>query len=211
MNPNREGGVPEAWECPECGNVNAPDSEHCLRCAHIRRGSDPSTHQVAGLELNDHEWHTLLFAPLWVFMAVAGADGSVDDAELAALGRVLEKSLYLPDDLLRELLGTIARDLRTVFQDFKADSRSVDEGLAEVGHMLDSKLLADHAVEYKRTLFALGDRVARASGGGLLGIGGRVSVAEKEVLLTVAGLLGLTAEHLEIEGEEVPDGGPPPK
>ena len=211
MSQTNESGFGEAWECLECGNVNAPDMERCLRCAHARLDSDPSMHQVAGLELTDEEWHTLLFAPLWVFTAVAGADGSVDDAELTALGRVLEKSLYIRDNLLRELLGTIARDLRTVFHDFKRDGRSVDEGLSDVGRMLDSRLLADHAVAYKAALFALGDRVARSSGGGLLGIGGRVSTIEKAALLHVAKLLGLTDEHVERAAEASEERGQPPE
>ena len=191
----------EAWECPDCGNVNAGTSLHCLRCGHTRTDADPDMRLVAGLELSDHEWTTLLFAPLWVFSAVAGADGNVDDAELTAFGRVLEKSLYLRDSLLRELLGTIARDLRATFQAYDADERTIEEGLEEVGRMLDTKLLADHAIAYKRTLFALGDRVAKASGGGMLGIGARVSTAEKAVLLRVAERLGLTEDHLPLANE----------
>ncbi len=182
----------KVWECPNCENVNGPDAGTCLRCGQGRGPADAVMHAVAGLELNDEEWHTLLFAPLWVFSAVAGADGKIDKAELTAFGRVLEKSLYLPDPLLRELLGSIARDLRGTFDDFASDKRTVEEGLAEVVTMLDSKLLAEHAESAKRTLFALGDRVARASGSGVLGIGERVSRLEEQALLAVAAYLGLT-------------------
>ena len=37
------------------------------------------------VEYDEHEWTTLLFAPLWVFEAVARADGEVSDEEWQAL------------------------------------------------------------------------------------------------------------------------------
>ncbi len=198
----------DVWECHNCENVNGPDTGTCLRCGQGRGPTDLATHAVAGLELTDEEWRTLLFAPLWVFSAVAGADGKIDKAELTAFGRVLEKSLYLPDALLRELLGSIARDLRATFDDFAADDRTAEEGLTQVAALLDSKLLAEHASATKRTLFALGDRVARASGAGLLGIGERVGEAEEEALMAVAMHLGLTEPRQPdgSAGQEAPPG-----
>ena len=82
----------EEWQCVECGNYNAPESEECLRCGRAL-GADASENRSFGeASFTPPEWECLKFAPLWVFSAVAEADGRVDEKETAAIGAVVERS-----------------------------------------------------------------------------------------------------------------------
>nr|NIP22870.1 hypothetical protein [Phycisphaerae bacterium]NIW46342.1 hypothetical protein [Gammaproteobacteria bacterium]NIW97224.1 hypothetical protein [Phycisphaerae bacterium]NIX26685.1 hypothetical protein [Phycisphaerae bacterium] len=51
------------------------------------------------------QWLSLQFAPLWVFLAVAGADGAIDKRELKALLLELDEALLYRDPLTNEILS----------------------------------------------------------------------------------------------------------
>lgn len=47
------------------------------------------------------EWRTLKFAPLWVFAAIADADGHIDEGEIAALGSEVVEGNRRDEPLVR--------------------------------------------------------------------------------------------------------------
>jgi hypothetical protein len=53
--------------------------------------------QISQKELfTSEEWQSLQYSPLWVFSAVAGADGEIDELELHALVKEVEEAPALP-------------------------------------------------------------------------------------------------------------------
>lgn len=131
------------------------------------------------------EWRLLEYAPLWVFSAVAGADSDIDKKEGAALAKELQEAHLYKNGLAREVLSSVLHGFSDIMPAYTADSRSIDEGLEDVASLLASKGETD-AEGFKRAMLLLGKNIAESSGGGFLGIGSKVSDAEKRALVVVA-------------------------
>jgi len=139
------------------------------------------------------EWQTLLFAPLWSFNAVAAIDGKVDDKEAEALAKeVADASLYR-NELASEVLGDLGASFASVFSAYRADSRSVLDGLREAAQLVDRKTIPDIALGYKKAIIGVGVQVANASGAMF---GSKMSEDEKKALVLVAVTLGVRPEDL---------------
>ncbi|HEY4688703.1 MAG TPA: hypothetical protein VIK33_05280 [Anaerolineae bacterium] len=128
------------------------------------------------------EWRTLQFAPLWVFTAVAGADRSVDEKEVAALAKEIADWALYKEPLVQEILLSVALDLSNMMAQYRADSRNVMTGLSNVADVLDRKATVDQAKNFKGAMVLLGRNIAQASGGGLFGAGDKMSGDEKAAL-----------------------------
>lgn len=111
------------------------------------------------------EWETLQFAPLWLFVMIAGADRKIQKQEVAALAKELAEAHLYRNNLAREVFGSVAADLGRIWPAFGADPRGVVEGLQEVVQVL-RKIDASEAEGFKRALIFLGSKVAEAGGGG---------------------------------------------
>jgi hypothetical protein len=142
------------------------------------------------------EWCTLQFAPLWVFTAVAGADGNIDSKEIAALAKSIQHAPLLRNDLAREVFLGIATNLPRTMQAFHADGRKVDAGLRQVADLLDQRIGPQMANDFKMTLVAVGMQIAMASGPWFRWGTGKVSDEEKLALALVASCLRLSMEQL---------------
>jgi hypothetical protein len=118
-------------------------------------------------EFDEHEWTTLLFAPLWVFEAVARADGQVSDEEWQALFRTLRAARNHRHDLTRDVLLELADDLEEVVAVFWEDDAKAEEGLSEVADLLAHRQPLETAAGFKAELVTLAIQVAKASGGWL--------------------------------------------
>ncbi len=140
----------------------------------------------------DQQWQTLQFAPLWTLTAVAGADGDVDVKELTAFVKELQEANAYKEPLVREILISLQADFQGVMEDFKADDRSILDGLQEAGRVLDENVGAQQARNFKLAMLLIGKNVAEASGGGLFGMGERVSNQEKKAIVLVAAALGVS-------------------
>ena len=131
------------------------------------------------------EWRTLQFGILWVYAAVAGADGKLDKKEAGALDKELRESYLFKDPLAREVFESVARGFPNVVEQFKRDPRTAIQGLKDLADILDTKAERDQALAFKRSLLLVGHNVAEASGGIF---GPKVSDKEK-VTLTGIGVL----------------------
>jgi hypothetical protein len=134
----------------------------------------------------DAEWQTVLFAPLWAFHAVAGADRKVDPKEGAALAKELTEAALYKDDFAREVLGALASGIATIMPAYAADRRSVVEGLREAAQILDAKMTAGGADGLKKAIFLVCLSTARAAGPIF---GGKVSKEERATIALVATIL----------------------
>lgn len=132
------------------------------------------------------EWRTLQFAPLWIFSLVAGADGSIDKKEIAALAKELQEAVLFKEPLARDVLLSVATNFADVMSQYQADSRNAVTGLRDVADLLDKKASSQQADNFKKAVLLIGRNVAEASGGGLLGLGKKMSDQETSALALAA-------------------------
>lgn len=132
------------------------------------------------------EWQLLEFAPLWVFTAVAGADHKIDEKEMGVLFKELNEASLYKEPLVRDVLMSIGSNVTDLIDQFKADPRPIDRGLADVSDLLDRKSNSEEANNFKKAIVGIGAEVARASGGIF---GDKMSTEEKQALVIVASSL----------------------
>ena len=136
------------------------------------------------------EWQTLKYAPLWVFAAVATADATIDEDEMAALACEVEGGDLYREPLVREVFCDMQRD-EELFAGFKADARDMADGLAQTADILDRKAAKESAAAFKKMLVFVGRRVAEASGEDAF-LADRMSGEEELSLFRVADILGVS-------------------
>jgi hypothetical protein len=153
-------------------------SDFNLTFSALRVVMSPSDHYL------DADWRTILFAPLWVFEAVATADGPADEKQRAAFTRILDQP---PAGVFPAFVfANVRRNQKALDATRAADPRSPLVGLADVETLLRGYPNPDEAVEFRRALVDVGRQVADASGGGWLGRGSKVTDAEAAVLAQLA-------------------------
>lgn len=146
-------------------------------------------------EYDEQDWETLLFAPLWVLIAVAGADSKVDDKEWQAFHQELKDARQYNNPLTREVLKNLRKNFDEVYEAFQEDDTDIEDGLGDVADIVDENEDEDVAFGFKADLIALGIMVAQASGGWVLG--SSFSDKEQEALSFVANALGLDEQDME--------------
>ena len=128
------------------------------------------------------EWLTLQFAPLWVFVLVAGADGVLHRKELRVFTRALRKGVFSKDPLVHEVLWNLSRELDRVLGHFSEDSRHPDDGLREVADVISEKAEPRQLAAFAKALEGIGKKVAEASRPGPFRMGGKASPEEKTAI-----------------------------
>lgn len=109
------------------------------------------------------EWATLQLSFIWMFQAVAGTDGDIDLHELDALNNIIRKSQNFPNELARQVLTIKNYNISNVSFRYNSDSRSIKAGLKEISSILQ-KVEEPIALEFKKTLLAIGVYIANSSG-----------------------------------------------
>jgi hypothetical protein len=182
------------WRCGKCGNTNAATSQVCLGCGEMRASTHEGVVEVGKHSFSSSDFKTLQFAPFWAFSAVASADGKVDEKEVKEYLSMVLGAQGFVHFLTREIVGSIARDYKNLWDSYVADPRSIEAGFTDVRRILETSVSREDALGFKKSLVAIGARVASASGGGFLGIGEKVSEQERVALTFVAVTLGLSPE-----------------
>jgi pSer/pThr/pTyr-binding forkhead associated (FHA) protein len=134
------------------------------------------------------EWQTLHFAPLWTLRAVIDAYGRAAASALDALALELHSAPCYTNLLMREVLMALALDTPGIATAFDPDERSTAEGLGDTADIIDDRLPADQARDFKLGLLYIGYQAARAAQGSA---GGGLNDAGRTALSAVAGLLRL--------------------
>lgn len=147
-------------------------------------------------KFTQEEWEHLKLVPLFAPILVAGADGKIDAAEQTEMERQVNNALTLKDPLHRELLSDLAHsDLGALLREVTATPR--DQFLSKVKGVLKAKLTSDEYQRFIGSIFVNGIKVAKASGGGFLGLGDKVSEEEKKALAVFAAAFDLDPESLK--------------
>jgi len=147
-------------------------------------------------QFTPEEWRLLQFAPFWVLSLVGAADGKINQREILALAGEMDGASSYTDPLVREVLASSAYDFTQIWDAYTQDRRSVEEGLADVVALLESRLSPERAREFKGALSGISYIVADASGG-FLGLGKRVSRVEGTAMAQLVQLLNLESDKTE--------------
>ncbi|MDQ1266260.1 MAG: hypothetical protein QG635_1412 [Bacteroidota bacterium] len=110
------------------------------------------------------EWYLLETAVIWMFQAIAGADGRVDVDELNAMNIIKEKAGLLENHLSGEVLSSMQYDIEHLNTIYSFDIKNIRTGLRELSDILKQKINSDESLLFKKTLLALGTIIANASG-----------------------------------------------
>ncbi len=156
-------------------------------------------------DFNEHQWRLLVNAPRYAAMGVVVIDFTyvsfakeawemLDFAQSA-------KGLYRDDPLIQDVLAELTsidsedNPLARKFGGEQTDpARLADQYLEKLGlaaAILDGDVPAEQARLFKRFVYEFAERVANASGEGLLGTGDKVSAKEAVFLRKLKTLLGL--------------------
>lgn len=136
---------------------------------------------------------TLTLGPLWMFSLTAGSDGAVDEREVDALARVVERARPEGGPLLDLVLSELTHEGPRLLAEYAADGRGPEEGLRRIAAIVDLNWPPEVGDPFKAGMLAIGQAVAEASGG-FLGLGDRTGRAEKEALASAAACLGVRAD-----------------
>ena len=128
------------------------------------------------------EWRTLQMSFFWMYLAIARAEGKVDKKETEAFVSEMRKWILSIDPLVREVTTTFNMEASGIASEVLTDGRSPVQGLSEVAEILDRKATPEQTKEFKGTLLLVGHRIATASGGGVFGLGDKISPEERTVL-----------------------------
>lgn len=139
----------------------------------------------------DTEWDILEAAPFWVFNAVADADGEIDKKEIKAFKKVLQNYDEFTNDLTREVLESVGTRYD---EGMNVDPSKLEEELKQVPTILEAKVSYKDALNFKKTLIAIGIHVGNSSGGIF---SSKFSDEEVEALKKVGLLLGVSEAQLQ--------------
>lgn len=150
------------------------------------------------------EWSTLQFAPLWVFLAVAGVDEEIDEAERAAFRKELSRGGSFNNPLSYAVFSRLADDFEKNASVFEQGVTGIGERLGEVAVLLKNKEDEEVAFWFKADLLVSGARVAKASGGWLSG--DPISADERDALLGITTVFDMSEEDLYRIADAVREG-----
>jgi hypothetical protein len=147
-------------------------------------------------KFSEVEWQLLKLLPFQVFILVAGADGKIDQDEIAQLQKDLRDAPFYKDPLHRELfIDILTSDINALIQE-AADVSKLTERASQMRTILKQRLTPEEYQRFLGSMFINGLRVARASGGGPLGLGDKVSEEEKRALTAFAAIFELDLSSL---------------
>lgn len=135
-------------------------------------------------DFSDAEWQTLVYGPLWAYLAVAAQDGDLADQERFAFSDALADPGHMTGELSREVVASLAAAQTATFDSWQADDRSLADGFAAISKIL-AKVGADEANRYKGTLVWLAVKVAHAGSW----LGGDISQKERAAIESLAEML----------------------
>ncbi len=153
-------------------------------------------------KFSQEEWELLKLLPFQVFYLVAGADGKIDQEEIGQLQKDLRDAPFYKDELHKELtIDILSSDIKALIKEAgKIDKLA--ERTRQIKECLKEKLTIKEYQKFLGSIFMNGVKVARASGGGVLGLGEKVSAEEKRALGAFAAIFELDLANLSKLFEE---------
>ncbi len=136
-------------------------------------------------DFTKQEWQMLADGPEWVFAALAAADGN------AAVTTKMKESKAFKSSVedyrsRNELMADVLEDTSKAAKETKKATLSdAEQAIEEINAILDNKVSASEAAEYRRFLLSIAESVAGAAGEGVLGVGEKFSDKEKKAMAKI--------------------------
>lgn len=143
--------------------------------------------------LRQSESETIRFAPWWAFVGVAQMDGTIDDKERAAFAKALLGWKDRGGKLVQAILFMSDQYMEETAHAFAADKRTIAKGLTDAAAILDAKLPAPDAFEFKLAIMTIALEIGQASG---RRFHANLSAEEKGAIITVGKCLGLSRQAI---------------
>ena len=155
---------------------------------------------TSAAESNDsRDLEHLACAAPFVFLLVAAADGSIDKKELKRFSQLMAEEEYAILAAMMVQAGIPIEQLLAACKERLADP--VNE-LMSLGQIIDDRLPADAALQFKAALLKFGHAIAKSSGG-FLGFGRKVDKQEAAMLALIVAAFsqsGASAAEPQAEG-----------
>lgn len=139
------------------------------------------------------EWIKLKLSIPVIFYAIADADSKVDKKEKIAMKIILDNADAFDSDLMKELIASIKEEPEELLENYKKADVSVKEALKSIDRILNYKLERKEAMDFKKTLIAIGTYIGDSSGKFLHN---KLSREEEEVLYRVGKYLDVPVKEL---------------
>ena len=124
--------------------------------------------------------HLACAAP-FVFLLVAAADGSIDKKELKRFSQLMAQDEYA---ILTAAMAQVGWSIEQLLAACKERLKDPVNELMALAKVVDSRLPADTALQFKAALLKLGHAIAQASGG-FLGFGKKIDKQEATMLAVI--------------------------
>lgn len=155
---------------------------------------------TSAAESNDsRDLEHLACAAPFVFLLVAAADGSIDKKELKRFSQLMAEEEYAILAAVMVQAGLPIEQLLAACKERLADP--INE-LMSLGQIIDNRLPADAALQFKAALLKFGHAIAQSSGG-FLGFGRKVDKQEAAMLALIVAAFsqsGASAAEPQAEG-----------
>jgi hypothetical protein len=147
-------------------------------------------------KFSQEEWELLKLLPFQVFIMAAGADGRIDKEEVAQLQKDFRDAPFYKDELHKELfIDILSSDINALIREAGNVTKLLERS-SQMKAILKQKLTPEEYQRFLGSMFMNGVKVTRASGGGILGLGDKVSEEEKRALATFAATFELDLGNL---------------
>lgn len=145
------------------------------------------------------EWENLKLVPFVVFQVVCGADGRIDQKEVAEFARRMTLAPAYKDEAHRELMMEIAGDFEGCMargHTAASDGSRAATVITDAAAAMRSKLTPTEHEKFGASLIIDGIALAGSSGGGLFG-GKAISGEEAASIAVVAVGLGVDVDSIK--------------
>lgn len=133
-------------------------------------------------DFSSQEWQLIKDGPEWVFAALAAADGNVAVTLKMKESKAFKSAV---DDYRSrsELMAEVLEDTSKASKETKRATLSeAEQAISKINDILDAKVPADEAAEYRRFILSIGQSVAGATGEGAFGLGEKFSKKEQDAM-----------------------------
>lgn len=138
----------------------------------------------------DDEWETLLFLPLNLFDAMAGAEGEPDAKARQAFARLVDNPTLFKEPFACEVMTALHADFAGITATFFESPKHGPEALQAAAAIVDARLPEQDARNFKESMLAVAENVALSSGGGLFNRN-KISGVERDLLTAMGQILGV--------------------
>ncbi|MCE9610402.1 MAG: hypothetical protein K8R23_09435 [Chthoniobacter sp.] len=142
--------------------------------------------------VDETQWTALSRGIVAAFLAVAVADGDIGEKEYAAFHDWATAQLRpsAEGSIAREVLARCLRDLRPLATQVMHSPKPLLEKPYEAAVLSRHLFSTEDSQSYRAMLMDVARTVAKAEGGGLLGMGGKISKEERTVLERLSEITG---------------------